>query len=296
MDTDNTGDGRTPLRNCPTVEMRAISELKPHPRHARKHTKAKIRRLANSIEALGFNVPVVIDEGDQILAGFACVEAGKSLGMTHVPVISLRHLDPTQALAFMLAHNKLAEDLGWDDKKLALQLKELSELVLSFDIEATGFELPEIDFRIQSLEDIETIDSADDFQLARGEPVSVKGDLWHLDDHRLLCGNVLDANAYPALLSGEKAAATFTDPPYNVKINGNAAGHGYLSYREFPMAVGEMSPAEFTNFLTTALSNIAKNSVPGAIIFVCMDWRHIEEMLAAARTSGLTMINLCVWV
>ena len=157
MESDNNDDCGVPRRNCPTVEMRAISELKPHPRHARKHTKAKIRRLATSIDALGFNVPVLTDEGDQILAGFACVEAGKSLGITHVPVISLRHLDPTQALAFMLAHNKLAEDSGWDDKKLALQLKELSELVLSFDIEATGFELPEIDFRIQSLEDTEAI-------------------------------------------------------------------------------------------------------------------------------------------
>jgi DNA modification methylase len=208
----------------------------------------------------------------------------------------LHHLSETQAIAFMLAHNKLAETSSWDDKKLAIQLKELSELALSFEIEVTGFELPEIDFRIQSLEDTEAIDRADDFRRATGEPVSVVGDIWHLGDHRLLCGNSLDETAFCTLLSGEKAAATFTDPPYNVKINGNAAGHGRTSYREFSMAVGEMSPTEFANFLTTALSNIATNSVPGGLIYGCMDWRHMGEMLAAGQASALELLNVCVWV
>jgi len=241
-------------------------------------------------------VPVLTDASDQILAGHACVDAAKMIGMTHVPVISLHHLSETQAIAFMLAHNKLAETSSWDDKKLAIQLKELSELALSFEIEVTGFELPEIDFRIQSLEDTEAIDRADDFRRATGEPVSVVGDIWHLGDHRLLCGNSLDETAFCTLLSGEKAAATFTDPPYNVKINGNAAGHGRTSYREFSMAVGEMSPTEFANFLTTALSNIATNSVPGGLIYGCMDWRHMGEMLAAGQASALELLNVCVWV
>jgi DNA modification methylase len=94
----------------------------------------------------------------------------------------------------------------------------------------------------------------------------------------------------------ELAAATFTDSPYNVPIDGNAAGHGKTSYREFAMAVGEMSEAEFTGFLTTALSNARTYVAPGGIVYACMDWRHMQEMLAAARASDLDLVNLCVWV
>jgi DNA modification methylase len=88
----------------------------------------------------------------------------------------------------------------------------------------------------------------------------------------------------------------FTDPPYNVKINGNAAGHGKTSYREFAMAVGEMSEPQFIGFLTSVLSNARANVVSGAIIYTCMDWRHIREILAAARASSIDLVNLCVWV
>ena len=114
----------------------------------------------------------------------------------------------------MLADNKLTDRSSWDDRKVAIVLKELSEIALDFEIEATGFEPPEIDLRIQSLEPPEeSADSADEFDVPEGPPVSRLDDLWTLGNHRLHCGSALDSYAYGALLVGEKAAAIFTDPP-----------------------------------------------------------------------------------
>jgi hypothetical protein len=115
----------------------------------------------------------------------------------------------------MLADNKLTDRSSWDDGKVAIVLKELSDIAIDFEIEATGFETPEIDLMIQSLEPHDdSTDSADDFEAADGPAVSRLDDLWTLGSHRLLCGNALDSHAYGALLAGEKAAAVFTDPPY----------------------------------------------------------------------------------
>src|ERR1700754_580399 len=148
---------RAPLNDRQFV-IRGISDLKPYPRNARKHSPAQIRALAKSIEAFGFNAPVLSDKDGNILAGHARVHAALTLGMTEVPVVLLHHLTEVQAHAYMLADNKLSDRSDWDHEKLAVQLKELSGLVLNFELEATGFEQPEIDFHIQSLEDVEAID------------------------------------------------------------------------------------------------------------------------------------------
>jgi len=273
-----------------------LSELHPSPNNARKHTPAQIRGLARSIETFHFNAPVLADRNGNILAGHGRVLAAQTLGMTQVSVIFLDHLTEAQAKAYMLADNRLTDMSSWDDTKLAIQLKEMSEMALDFEIEATGFEAPEIDFRIQSLEDAAAIDRADSFQLAMGQPVSVLGDLWHLGDHRLFCGDALDHAVLTHLLNGARAAAAFTDPPYNVKIDGHVSGKGKVQHREFPMATGEMSEAEFTAFLTSALSGICQHTTPGSLIYACMDWRHMTETLTAGRSSGCDLLNLCVWV
>jgi len=271
-----------------------LSDLRASPNNARKHTSTQIKALARSIEAFGFAAPILADKNGNILAGHARFKAAESLGLKQVPAIFLDHLTETQAKAYMLADNKLTDRSTWDEPKLAVQLKELSDLALEFDIEATGFEAPEIDFRIQSLD--EANDQGDEFEFFTGSAVSVAGDVWYLGNHRIFCGTALDRASYAPLFEGSQATAVFTDPPYNVKINGNAAGHGKTSYREFAMAVGEMSDVEFTDFLITALSNASSNVVPGALIYTCMDWRHMGEILAAARASSLDLVNLCVWV
>jgi DNA modification methylase len=272
------------------------SELVPHPENPRKHSRSQIRAIAKSIERSGYTAPIIADKDKRILAGHGRREAALFLGLPLVPVIIRDDLTDEQGKAYMLADNKLTDRSAWDDPKVATILRELSAPHLELELEATGFETPEIDFRIQSLDQPDVADIADEFEVSTGPAASTLGDIWHLGDHRICCGNALDKNSCATLLKGSKAAAVFTDPPYNVKINGNAAGHGRTSYREFPMAAGEMSEPEFAGFLTTALSNARSNTVPGALIYTCMDWRHMQEVLVAARASDLDLVNLCVWV
>ena len=166
---------------------------------------------------------------------------------------------------------------------------------MDFDIEATGFELPEIDYRIQSLYDSTDAEKADEFDLASGPAVTAAGDIWLLGPHKICCGSALDCEAYGGLFDGATAAAAFTDPPYNVPIDGHVSGKGKVTHREFPMGVGEMSEVEFINFLSTSLTNICSFLMPGALLYACMDWRHIGEMHAAGRAAECDLLNLCVW-
>jgi len=272
----------------------AIADLIPDPNNPRKHGGAQISAIAKSIESFGFNAPILVDKNNKIVAGHGRYEAALLLGIDKVPVILLDHLTPTQAKAYMLADNKLTDRSTWDDNKLAIQLKELSDLVLDFDIEAIGFEPPEIDLRIQSLDS--ALEDADDrFELATGPVVSRTGDLWLLGSHRLYCGNALDVTSYDALSNGERAAAAITDPPYNVKIDGHVSGNGKTTHREFAMASGEMSEAEFADFLHETFQRIIAYCRDGALIYSFMDWRHMAEILAAGRAAHLELLNLCVW-
>jgi len=195
----------------------------------------------------------------------------------------------------MLADNKLTDRSSWDERKLALVLKDLSELAIEFEIEATGFATSEIDIKIQSLTPSD-IGEADDFETVSGPATSQLGDLWILGGHRLYCGSSLDPITYEKLLEGRKAAAVFTDPPYNVRIAGHVSGNGAVRHREFTMASGEMDEQEFADFLTKAMTIVGQNCERGAVAFVCMDWRHMVELHQAGTTANFTLLNLCVWI
>jgi DNA modification methylase len=281
-----------------SVAYRRIEDLKPNPTNPRRHTKKQIGQIANSIKAFGFNVPVLVDAGLTVVAGHGRLRACTELGWTEVPTLRLDHLTAAQARAFMIADNRLTEIAIWDDRLLAQQFKDLSVLGLDFSIEVTGFEMGEIDLRIASLEDMpDTDDPADAVpELPARPPLSKVGDLWLLGRHRVLSGNALDADAYAALMGDERAAMVFTDPPYNVPIDGHASGRGAIHHRPFPMASGEMDKAAFAAFLGQACRNLAAFSTDGSIHFVCIDWRHLGELLAAGRDAYGELINLCVWV
>jgi DNA modification methylase len=139
-------------------------------------------------------------------------------------------------------------------------------------------------------------DNADAVPQATGPAVSQAGDLWLLNEHRICCGNALDARAYETLMAGERAAMVFCDPPYNVRIDGHVSGLGQVRHREFAMASGEMSEAEFTAFLTLSCTLLARHSVEGSIHFICTDWRHAGELIAAGRAAYSDLKNICVWV
>src|SRR5438105_10855811 len=276
-----------------------IDTLKPDPANPRRHTKRQIQQIADSIKTFGFNVPILIDRDGNVVAGHGRLLACRLLGITEVPTLCLDHLTAAQARVFMIADNRLTEIAAWDDQLLAQQLKELSLSGLDFNIEVTGFEMGEIDLRIASLDDpIEATDHPADLVLdvSAGPPLSKIGDLWLLGPHRVLGGDARDPASFAALMGEERAAMVFTDPPYNVPIDGHASGLGAIHHRPFPMASGEMDRSGFTAFLTEACQNLAAFSGAGSIHFICMDWRHAEELLAAGRGVYGELKNLCVWV
>jgi ParB-like nuclease domain len=253
------------------------------PNNPRRHSKKQIRQIRNSIDTFGFIVPILTDRDGNVIAGHGRLLAGRELGRTEVPTLRLDHLTPEQARVFMIADNKLTENSTWDDRLLAQQFKDLSLLGLDFGLELTGFEMGEIDLRILSLEDEpDPADNPADAvpELPAGPSISRIGDLWRLGPHHVLCGNALDTEAFQALLGDERAAMVFSDPPYNVPIDGHASGLGAIHHRPFPMASGEMDNVAFTAFLSQACRNLAAFSADGSIHFICMDWRHVEELLA----------------
>ena len=281
------------LRNAQIAYL-AINQLIPDPKNARQHPVKHVRQLAKSITTFGFNVPILIDNDRQVIAGHGRLLAAQHLGWTEVPTITLSHLTPDQLRAFAIADNRLTEISEWDDRLLAEQLKALSEVDLGFDLDVIGFELPEIDLRIQGLNS----DAEEDFseeELSEGPIVSQPGDLWALGPHRLYCGNALEAESYAILMAGATAAAVFSDPPYNVKISGHVQGKGAIQHPEFAMASGEMTPAEFEAFLAQAIGQMQAVCDPGALLYLCMDWRNIDELSQAAKAHALELKNLCVW-
>jgi len=269
-------------------------QLKPRAKNPRTHTRRQIRQIAASITEFGFINPILIDGADGIIAGHGRAEAAKLLGMSDVPTLRVDNLTPSQIRAYVIADNKLAENAGWDRALLALELQELS-VHLDFDVTITGFETAEIDLLIRDM-DGDSPDDADEVpEIDRSAPaVSRPGDLWHIGDHRLLCGDALKTDSYMALLGGRTAQMVFTDPPYNVVIDGHVSGLGKVKHREFAMASGEMSSQEFTQFLKTVLMRLAEFSSDGSLHFICMDWRHMQELLSAAKSYS-ELKNLCVW-
>jgi DNA modification methylase len=279
------------------LETLPIARLRPWPRNARIHSRKQIRQIAESVGCFGFTNPVLIDGDNRILAGHGRVEAARELGMEAVPCLRIDHMTPAEKRAYVLADNKLALNAGWDDELLALELKELMELEIDFDIGVTGFSIAEIDGLMEGLAPEETGNPADD-RLPDPDSVPSRcrpGDIWRLGPHRLICGDALNSAVVAALMDGERAEMVFTDPPYNVAIEGNVSGLGKIRHCEFAMASGEMTQIEFTEFLSSAFANLVAYSLDGSIHFVCMDWRHMGEMLAAGETNYAELKNLIVW-
>lgn len=280
-----------------SVAYRAPAELTVASDNPRTHTPRQIKQIARSISVFGFLIPIIIDEADRVLVGSGRLMAARNLDCNEVPTIQVTHLTEAQKTAFTIADNQLTSIAKWNDPVLAEQLKALSIINLDFDIEVTGFEPAEIDLRIESLNlDVDESEPADVLLEMTGEPVSHFGDVWTLGRHRLLCGDALNPVAYTTLMRGKKADMVFTDPPYNVKIDGHVTGLGANRHREFAMASGEMTYAEFQNFLLATCLLLARHSSDGSIHFLCMDWRHSGELLAAGRAVYSEHKNTCVWV
>jgi DNA modification methylase len=291
-----TKDRTTPAITLPNVRLASTADLKPSPRNARTHSKKQIRQIANSILRFGWTAPILADDKGNIIAGHGRHLAALELGQKSVPVITAAYLTDVEKRALALADNKLADNAGFDRKILAAELGELAVLLpeINLDISITGFDPAEIDAL--------AVDFIDPAQDPTDEPpapdntkaVSQIGDLWVLGQHRLFCGNACDDSAVRRLMGRQLAAMLFGDPPYNVRI-GATVGRGNIKHREFAHASGEMSPAQFTDFLTRWMRLAARYSEDGSIHYVCIDWRHLAEMLAAGNEVYSELKNVVVW-
>jgi DNA modification methylase len=272
-----------------------ISELRPAPRNARTHSKRQIKQIADSIRRFGFTNPVLVDDEHVIIAGHGRVVAAKDIGLAEVPCLLLSDMSAADKRAYIIADNKLALNAGWDVEILAGELQGLIEL--GFDVAITGFELPEIDIILSdALEASQAhIGPEDEHPQHVTHATTRQGDLWCLGRHKLLCGDAKDPSNVERLMAGELADMIFTDPPYNVPIAGHVTGLGRHQHREFVEASGEMSKAQFTAFLVQTLGVAANMCRDGAIAFVCMDWRHLQEVLEAGHQTFDELKNICVW-
>ena len=277
------------------VETVPLSEITPTPQNPRTHSRKQIRQIAKSIEEFGWTNPILVDDALNVIAGHGRAAAAEQIGLTDVPIIRIDDMSEAQKRAYVIADNRLAEKAGWDKELLAAEITFLGEI--SFDATLTGFETAEIDILLSEQSTPEDTGGADTIPSIdpEREAISAPGDLWSLGKHRLLCGDTRDPAAIDRLMDGERAQMVFTDPPYNVPIDGHVCGLGSVKHAEFAMATGEMDEAAFKAFLETTLGNLTGASADGSIHFVSMDWRHLYELLSVGRSVYDELKNLCVW-
>ena len=272
------------------VTYRPVGDLIPDPRNARTHPKRQIDQIRKSIEAFGFTNPILADPEGHVIAGHGRLQAARLMGLAELPVIILHGLSDTQKRMLRIADNKIAVNAGWDLEILQLELGELGSIDVDIDLTLTGYSTGEIDVILTSAVD-------PDDEVIPSVPLAARtklGDIWILGDHRVGCGDGRDVEFLQRVIGrGTGVDAAFLDPPYNLRLGGYAVSAG--SHREFAMASGEMSQAEFRSFLTDTLGAAARVSRDGAIHFICMDWRHMDDVSAVGRTVYGERLNLCIW-
>lgn len=278
-----------------SIENVSLKQIRAYEKNAKNHPESQIQQITASIRQFGFTNPILVDENLEIIAGHGRMAAAQLLGLDTVPVIRLAHLSDAQKRAYRLADNKIAENGGWNEDLLRLEISELEQICGDMDVSIMGFSDVELD--ILTMDNRTTADSKANNvpYIPENEIVTRPGDVWCIGDHRIICGNSLDAATFEMLLGTRQADMVLQDPPYNVKISGHVCGSGNVRHKEFQMASGEMSTDEFTQFLRKNFDLCAKHSRPGALQYNFMDWRHMGEILAAGNGVFANLVNMCVW-
>jgi 16S rRNA G966 N2-methylase RsmD len=285
---------KSPDESKLSIVYQNIDQLHSNPHNARTHSRRQIRQIAESMRQYGWTIPILIDANNTIIAGHGRKAAAELLGIKEVPTIRLDGLTKEQIRAYLILDNKVAENAEWNREALAVELQELLAIDC-LDITITGFEIAEIDLILEEAKGAPEEETPPE-PVFDQQPVTQPGGLWLLNKHRAICANSLHQTTYRQLMGNRRAAMVFTDPPFNVRIDGHATGNGSIKHREFAMASGEMSEAEFVAFLTTSLKFLCDFSANNSVHYVCVDWRHVGELLSAGRQNFDEFLNLCVWV
>ncbi|ALN60853.1 site-specific DNA-methyltransferase [Lysobacter enzymogenes] len=269
------------------IEQRPIGALIPYARNARTHSDAQVAQIAASILEFGWTNPILVDGANGVIAGHGRLLAARQLGLDIVPVIELAHLTSAQKRAYILADNRLAENAGWDDELLALELAELRDA--EFDLDLIGFSDEEIDELLGIGEDAGLTDE-DAAPEPEPESVSKRGDVWICGNHRVVCGDATSADDYAALLGGELIDMTFTDPPYNVDYGNNPRDKIRGTQREI---LNDNLGTDFGSFLESACRNLLE--VTKGAVYVAMSSSELDRLQVAFRAAGGRWSDFIIW-
>jgi len=271
------------IRNTNEWQWLPIDSIKPYDRQVRRHDRRKVVKLKKLIGHYGQVAPIIIDANQVIIDGHGVWLAMRELGSGDIAAITVAGRSDPEIKALRLALNRLAEEAGWNNEILRTEFKEL--MSLSFDLDLTAFDTAEIDHILDlDLPTANVVEDEEQIPVVQAQAVSKQGDIWICGDHRIGCGNANDGEFVARVRDGVLADVSFVDPPYNLPISGFVSG-----------GIGEMSPEEFTTFLASALKVLQMSSTPHALIYACMDWRHVYELVTASRHCTLELYNICVW-
>ncbi|OOZ12216.1 site-specific DNA-methyltransferase [Solemya velum gill symbiont] len=275
------------LNTVESVEHWSLQRLIPYAKNARTHDDTQVSQIAGSIAEFGFVNPILVGDDNVIIAGHGRLMAAQQLGLDTVPVIVLHHLTEAQRRALVIADNKIAENAGWNDELLKLELEELGDL--GFDLDVIGFSDEELDELLGNDEQPGETDE-DDIPEVEDEPVSRLGDVWILGDHRLLCGDSTSKQDLEKLMSGELADMAFTDPPYNVDYGNNAKDKMRGKDRRI---MNDNLGDDFYQFLKDALTNLL--SVTKGACYIAMSSSELDTLQKAFRDAGGKWSTFIVW-
>jgi DNA modification methylase len=269
------------------VEMQPIESLIPYIRNARTHSEDQVAQIAASIAEFGWTNPILTDGANGVIAGHGRLLAARKLGLDRVPVIELSHLSPIQKRAYILADNRIAENAGWDEELLKVELAELK--LGDYDLSLTGFDADEIDQLLDG-ESNDGLTDEDAVPETPTQPISKPGDIWQLGDHRLLCGDATDPTCYKVLLSDELADMVFTDPPYNVDYANTPKDKQRCTHRPI---LNDNLGADFGGFLQAACAQML--SVTKGALYIAMSSSELDTLQSAFRSAGGKWSTFVIW-
>ena len=273
----------TTINPADKVERWSIDKLVPYARNSRTHSDEQVAQIAASIKEWGWTTPVLVDEQGSIIAGHGRTLAAQRLKMTEIPVMVASGWSDAKKRAYIIADNKLALNAGWDESMLALELGEISDL--GFDITLTGFGKDEL-ASIMAPEPTEGLTDEDEIPSVQDQPQSQRGDVWIMGEHRLMCGDSTLADDLAKLMDGEKADLVWTDPPYNVAIDGKAG----------KIMNDDMSDGEFRKFLDAVYDRYFENMRDGAVIYVAHADSERVAFTDCFKKAGLKVSQILIWV
>jgi DNA modification methylase len=275
------------------VQQIELEQLVPYARNARTHSDSQVAQIAGSIAEFGFVNPVLVGGDNIIIAGHGRVMAAKKLGLKTVPTIKLDHLTENQRRALVIADNKIAENAGWDEELLRLELQNLADE--DFDLDLLGFDDVELDDLLTSLDDDEAAELDENIPEVQEKPVSRTGDIWIMGEHHLLCGDSTSEADMKKLMGGELADMVFTDPPYNVNYGDTAKDKLRSKGGAKPIAkiMNDNLGDDFEAFLTAACKSMLAHT-KGAL-YICMSSSELDTLQSAFRNAGGKWSTFIIW-